>query len=58
VVESESEELDDENIVWNRKLRCFIRELVMERKWERNDVDLLIGDGDPELGRARSEMFP
>lgn len=30
----------------------------MERKWERSDVDLLMGDGDPELGMARSEMFP
>lgn len=58
VVEADSEELDDENTVWNRKIRCFIHELAMERKWKRENIDLLMGDGNPELGRARSEMFP
>ena len=58
VVEASSEELDDENTIWDSKIRCFIREIAMERKWEQKDIDLLIGDGDAELGRARSEMFP
>lgn len=58
VVEADSEELDDENTVWDKKIRCFIYELAMERKWEQEDIDLLMGDGNPELGRARSEMFP
>jgi hypothetical protein len=58
VVEAKSEELDDKNTNWDKKIRRFIRELAIERKWEREDIDLLMGDGDPELGRARSEMFP
>jgi Phosphotransferase enzyme family len=58
VVEASSEELDNENTIWDRKIRCFIRELAMERKWEQKHIDLLMGDGDYELGRARSEMFP
>lgn len=58
VVEADSEELDDENTVWDKKIRSFIYELAMERKWEHKDIDLLMGDGNPELGRARSEMFP
>lgn len=58
VVEGSSEELDNENTIWDRKIRFFIRELAMERKWEQKDIDLLMGGGDSELGRARSEMFP
>lgn len=58
VLEASGEELDDENTIWDRKIRCFIRELVMERKCEHKDIDLLMVDGDDELGRARSEMFP
>jgi hypothetical protein len=57
VVEGSSEELDNENTIWDRKIRFFIRELAMERKWEQKDIDLLMGGGDAELGRARSEMF-
>ncbi len=58
VVEADSKELDDENTVWDKKIRSFIYELAMERQWEQEDIDLLMGDGNPELGRARSEMFP
>lgn len=59
VVVSDCEELDNENTFWDKKIRSFIYELVKkERKWEQKDIDLLIGDGNPELGRARSEMFP
>jgi len=31
---------------------------VRERKWDQEDIDLLMGDGNLELGRPRSEMFP
>jgi hypothetical protein len=58
VVEAQSEELDDENTVWDGKIRRFILELTRERKWEQKDIDLLLGDGDFELGKARSQMFP
>lgn len=57
VVEADSKELDDENTVWDKKIRSFIYELAIERQWEQEDIDLLMGDGNPELGRARSEKF-
>jgi hypothetical protein len=58
VVEAQSEELDDENTVWDGKIRRFILELTRERKWEQKDIELLMGDGDFELGNVKSEMFP
>jgi hypothetical protein len=58
VVDVNSEQLDEENTVWDEKILGYIRQLVMEREWEQKDIDLLLGDGNPELGRARSEMFP
>lgn len=58
VVEADTEELDDENTRWNWKIRCIIRELAKAMNLNPEDMDLLMGDGDPELGRARCEMFP
>lgn len=40
VVEADSEELDDENTVWDRKIGRFIYELAMEKKWEQEDIDV------------------
>lgn len=58
VVEANSEELDDENTTWNRKIREAIRQEVARRGWEPSRVALLMGDGNLELGRARGEMVP
>lgn len=75
VVDPDSEELDEENTVWGRKIRryihrevrsrawsrkirqCIFRE-VKSRAWGRDEIDLLLGDGNQELGKARMEMFP
>ncbi|ETR96749.1 hypothetical protein M419DRAFT_47989, partial [Trichoderma reesei RUT C-30] len=58
VVEAESEELDDENTLWDRKIRDLIREETVARRWEGNKIDLLLGNGNLELARARVEMSP
>ncbi|PTB71143.1 hypothetical protein M440DRAFT_1366194 [Trichoderma longibrachiatum ATCC 18648] len=58
VVEAESEELDDENTLWDRRIRDFIREEAVARHWEGDKLDLLLGNGNLELARARVEMFP
>lgn len=58
VVEAVSEQLDEENTVWNRTIRGLIVQEVTRRGWDQGQIDLLMGDGNPELGRARGEMFP
>ncbi|KAI0546734.1 kinase-like domain-containing protein [Xylaria curta] len=58
VVEMESEELYNENLTWGGKIRAFVQDEVVRRKWDQSRVDLLMGDGNSELGVARMEMFP
>jgi len=33
-------------------------EMARQRGWAEKEVELLIGDGDPVVGFARTEMFP
>ncbi|PTB62015.1 hypothetical protein BBK36DRAFT_1172861 [Trichoderma citrinoviride] len=58
VVDADNEELDEENTLWDRKIRDFIREEAHARHWQGSKIDLLLGNGNLELGRARVEMFP
>ncbi|KAI1117696.1 kinase-like domain-containing protein [Nemania sp. NC0429] len=75
VVDADSDEQDEENTVWGRKIRCYIRREVWSRKlrryirrcirrgksprvWNRHEIALLLGDGNRELGIARTEMCP
>lgn len=58
VVEADSEELDDENTVWGRKIRALIGQEVESRRWDRERIEMLLGDGNQELGLARTEMIP
>lgn len=58
VVDPDSEELDEENTVWGRRIRRYICREVESRAWSRDKIDLLLGDGNQELGKARMEMFP
>ncbi|KAJ8119876.1 hypothetical protein ONZ43_g3272 [Nemania bipapillata] len=58
VVEADSEELDEENTVWGRKIRRFIQDEVVKRKWDQSQISLLMGDGSLTLGEARVEMIP
>ncbi|KAI0532845.1 kinase-like domain-containing protein [Xylaria digitata] len=58
VVEAVSEELDEENDEWGLKIRQFIQREVIKRGWDPVHIDLLMGDGDQEVARARVEMIP
>lgn len=58
VVEADSQELDEENIVWGLKIRRLIEEGARERGWKTDDIELLMGDGDPVIGLARTELMP
>ncbi|KAL6874803.1 kinase-like domain-containing protein [Trichoderma novae-zelandiae] len=58
VVDADSEELDEENTLWDRRIRGFIHEEAGARRWKGGKLDLLLGDGNLELARARVEMFP
>ncbi|KAI1119799.1 kinase-like domain-containing protein [Nemania abortiva] len=58
VVEAYNEDLDEENTVWGRKVRSYIRQEVEARAWSCDRIDMLLGNGNQELGRARTEMFP
>ncbi|KAI0865940.1 kinase-like domain-containing protein [Xylaria cubensis] len=58
VVEMESEELFNENMTWGRKIRAFVQNEIVKRSWDQSRIDLLMGDGNSELGAARMEMFP
>ncbi|KAI0452417.1 kinase-like domain-containing protein [Xylaria acuta] len=58
VVDMESEELYDENLKWGPKIRAFVQQEAVRRSWDQARIDMLMGDGNPELGVARMEMFP
>ncbi|KAI0415241.1 kinase-like domain-containing protein [Xylaria grammica] len=58
VVEAETDGLYMENVVWARKIREFVRAEVTKRGWDQKSIEDLMGDGNPELGQARMEMFP
>ncbi|KAF2967063.1 hypothetical protein GQX73_g6527 [Xylaria multiplex] len=58
VVDATSEELDEENTVWGRKVRNYISQEVESRAWSRDKIDMLLGNGNLELGKARTEMIP
>ncbi|KAI0542822.1 hypothetical protein GGR58DRAFT_496931 [Xylaria digitata] len=58
VVGPDSEELDEENTVWGRKVRGYIIQEVESRAWDRDKIDMLLENGNRELGEARTEMLP
>ncbi|KAI1751585.1 kinase-like domain-containing protein [Xylaria castorea] len=58
VVDMESEELYNENLKWGRKIRDFVQQEAVRRSWDKSRIELLMGDGNSELGVARMEMFP
>jgi hypothetical protein len=55
VIDDESEE---ENSKWSRRIMKMAGETARRRHWPANEVGMLIGDGDPVLAYARTEMFP
>ncbi|GAP88805.1 putative aminoglycoside phosphotransferase [Rosellinia necatrix] len=58
VLDVDSEETYMEYLKWGEKIRDLIKHEAQERHWDRDDIDLLMGDGDTELGLSRQEMLP
>jgi len=55
VIDDESEE---ENSKWSNRIVKMAAETARKRGWVEREVEMLIGDGDPIVGYARTEMFP
>ena len=55
VVDDESEK---ENSKWCRRILRMAAETARQRCWPKNEVEMLISDGDPVVGFARTEMCP
>ncbi|KAI0867393.1 kinase-like domain-containing protein [Hypoxylon argillaceum] len=58
VLEADSEDQYEENWAWGRKIQQLIQHEVVKRAWDQNHINLLMGDGNLELGEARMEMVP
>ncbi|KAI1145949.1 kinase-like domain-containing protein [Nemania diffusa] len=58
VLEADSEDQYEENWAWGRKIQQLIQYEVVKRTWDQNHINLLMGDGNRELGEARMEMVP
>lgn len=58
VVEFDDDESEEENALWNREIVRRVEETARQRGWNAKELALLLGNGDPVLGRARTEMFP
>ncbi|TAQ90757.1 hypothetical protein B7494_g932 [Chlorociboria aeruginascens] len=53
-----SEEDENENDYWVRKIRRLIFKGAKDRGWEGDDLKLLMGGGNPVVSHVRIEMFP
>ncbi|KAL9596002.1 MAG: hypothetical protein Q9219_006086 [cf. Caloplaca sp. 3 TL-2023] len=58
VLEIEDEESEEECAVWSEKIVAMAGEIARKRGWDEIEVELLVGNGNPELQRVRVEMFP
>ncbi|KAG2032809.1 kinase-like domain-containing protein [Suillus americanus] len=58
VVEFDDDESEEENALWSREIVRRVEETARQRGWNAKELALLLGDGDPVLGKARMEMFP
>ena len=58
VLEMESDEDEIENNKWSEIIVNLAGDIARARGWEEENIALLVGDGDPELGKARIEMVP
>ena len=47
-----------ENGKWADKIGDYVEDLIEDRKWAAEDVDVLFRGGNDEVGKARMEMFP
>jgi hypothetical protein len=58
VVEPDDDDSEEENALWSRTIVRRIEETARQRGCDAKELVLLLGDGDPVLGEARTEMFP
>ncbi|KAI1137274.1 kinase-like domain-containing protein [Hypoxylon sp. FL0543] len=58
LIEAKTQTQYEENMAWNIRIRSLIHEKATKRGWDQSKIDLLMGHGNEELGRARREMFP
>ena len=58
VLEVIDDESGEEHSRWSRRIVKMAAEMARQRGWAEKDVELLIGDGDPVIGFARTEMSP
>lgn len=58
VMEVNDDESEEENALWSREIERMVEETARQRGWDTKELALLLGNGDPVLGTARTEMFP
>ena len=58
VLEMVDEESEEECMKWGDKVSELVKQIAKERNWKANDVQLLVGGGDPVLQAVRIEMVP
>jgi 5-methylthioribose kinase len=58
ILEVDDDESDRENTFWSREVVHKVGETARQRGWDEKELALLLSDGDPLLGYARTEMFP
>ena len=58
VLEMVDEETAEENSLWSLRMLELAAEAARGRGWEEEKVELLVGEGNEELGLARMEMVP
>jgi hypothetical protein len=58
ILEVDDDQSDRENTFWSREIVHLAGETARQRGWNEKELALLLGDGDPIFGYARTEMFP
>lgn len=58
VLEMDSDEDVEENSKWSEVIVKLAGEIARSKGWDEKRLGLLLGDGHPDLQRARIEMFP
>ena len=58
MLEMVDEETAEENSIWSLRMLELVAEAARGRGWEEAKVEVLVGEGNEELGLARMEMVP
>jgi hypothetical protein len=57
VVETVDDDSEEEISKWSWRILSMEAETARKRCWPEREVELLIGNGDPVVGSARTEMI-